>query len=257
MKIVKIVILILAITSLATAEQSVYSDSDFIDIDSVAKKNSREIFILNQKISQLKEQIEGLKSLVASQSDSIEQLKQKENKNLETIINELSQRVATLESKPAQVIIQKKETPNRAIEGTVTPKSSNDTLIKEKSKSEPKVKSSKELYKLAVLNYKNGKYTSAKKSFNQLKSRNYKRSSVSFYLGEIAFKKGKFKKAISYYQESANLNDKASYMDKLLLHTAISLKKKGRSDKAKFFFDAVVSGYPNSSAAKEAKKYLK
>jgi TolA-binding protein len=46
-------------------------------------------------------------------------------------------------------------------------------------------------------------------------------------------------------------------MDKLLLHTAISLNKKGKNADADVFFNAVVNAYPNSSSAKEAKKYIK
>ena len=257
MKFKTVLLLILTVTFI-NAEQSVYSDSDFIDSDAVAKKNSREIFILKQQISQLKETVEGLKSIVNGQNSQIEQLSQKLNSsaNLEKVVNELSQRVATLESKPAQVI--KEVTQASSISSNVeTENKEKKDSIKKETKSIDKKLSSKELFKKAVLNFTKSKLTKAQSQFKELLKRSYKRASVNFYLGEIAYKKGRYKDAIVYYQNSATLNESASYMDKLLLHTAISLKKKGKSADAKVFFKAVVDGYPNSNSAKEAKKYIK
>ncbi len=261
MKIVKCFLISLTLVSFAYAEQSVYADTEYVDVDSVAKQNSREIFILKQKISQLKEQLDGLKSIINGQADKIEQLKAKTNNNLEDIVNKLSQRVAALESKPAQVIVEKSSSPS--ISGSLTPTNNkvetnnNTTIKKEKIKTIKKSKSNKEVYKEAVLNFTNGKFSKAQEGFNYLKKRSYKSASINFYLGEIAFKKGKYKDAILNYQSSVSLNDKASYMDRLLLHTAIALKKKGKADEAKNFFNAVIMSYPNSASAKEAKKYLK
>jgi len=267
----RVVFLSLLLVIFVSAEQSVYSDSDFIDSDVVTKKNSREIFILKQSISQLKEKIEGLKSVIEGQANTIDQLKAKNNNNLESVINELSQRVATLESKPAQIVktivsqpASSSTTSSSSSVGekvslsseTKTKKSSIATEVVKKPKQE-KPKSSKVLFKEAVLNFNRARLTKAQKEFETLKSREYKRASVNFYLGEIAFKRSKYKKAIEYYQGSASLNENASYMDKLLLHTAISLKKKGKAKEAKTFFNAVVVSYPDSSVAKEAKKYLK
>jgi len=249
----KSIFLILVTITAIYAEQSVYSDSDFIDPSEVAKKNSREIFILKQKISQLKETIEGLKTIINGQNSQIEQLSQKLNAsaNLEKVVNELSQRVAALESRPASTI------QNTTPQELTTPPKPTQNIQKE-----PKVKlnkklSSKDLYKQAVLDFTKSKLTKAQSEFKELLRRSYKRAAVNFYLGEIAYKKGRYKEAISYYQNSATLNENASYMDKLLLHTAIALKKKGKSADAKVFFKAVIDGYPSSNSAKEAKKYMK
>ena len=249
-----LLITIFAIT-LGFSEQSVYSDSDFIDTDVIAKKNSREIFILKQKLSQLKEVVEGLKSIINGQANEIERLRQKveATSHLEKVINELSQRVATLESRPLSKENKSVEAPSKDIEIPPSP-------IKEEKKKEPKKEvklSSKELYKEAVLNFTKSRLTKAQEQFKELLKRSYKKASVNFYLGEIAYKKKKYTDAISYYQQSAILNENASYMDKLLLHTAIALKKKGKNEDAKVFFKAVVEGYPDSRYAKEAKKYIK
>ncbi len=251
----RIVLVLIAFLAIAGAEQSVYSDSDFVDSDMIAKKNSREIFLLKQKVSQLKEQIEGLKSIIEGQATEIERLKSKDNSGLIEAVNQLSKRVSKLESRPAQVVVKEQPSAERL------PKEESKTVktksaSKEKEIPEQKPKSSSELYKEAVLNITKNRLTKAKSQFEKLLSRGYKKASVNFYLGEIAYKKGRYKEAISHYQASASLNENASYMDKLLLHTAIALKKKGKSEDAKVFFKAVIDGYPGSKSAKEAKKYL-
>jgi TolA-binding protein len=260
----KKILLTIMLFNFIYAEQSVYSDSSFIDSDAVTKKNSREIFILKQKISQLKEKIEGLKSIVEGQSNTIEQLRAKTNNNLENIVNQLSQRVATIESELKDIKSMKASTtqimPKSETVANNTNKEKNiditDTKKEPKSTSTKKL-SSKELFKQSVLDFNNAKLTKAKEGFKNLIKRSYKRASSNYYLGEIAFKKGRYKEAIEYYQKSVTLNDSASYMANLLLHTAISLKKKGRSSEAKTFFNAVITSYPDTKAAKEAKKYIK
>ena len=249
---VKILIITIFLTNLIYAEQSVYSDSDFVDSTTIAKKNSLEIFKLKQQITQLKERIEGLKSLINGQADEIVTLKQRNNDTLEKIVNQLSQRVAKLEARPAQVI-KVKESANEKV---AINESKNNSLKADK-KPEIKQLSNKDLYKESVLNFTKNRLTKAQDGFKKLLKKGYKKASVNFYLGEISYKKSRYKDAIDYYQKSATLNDNASYMSKLLLHTAISLTKKGKKGDAKIFFRAVADGYPNTKEAKEAKSYLK
>ena len=256
---IKYILLILITTIFIYAEQSVYSDSDFVDPSEVATKNSREIFILKQKISQLKERIEGLRSIINGQNSQIERLNKKlsANANLTKIVNQLSQRVATLESRPAQVIKETTTSTPTSTKSTNIEETNNKNIKKDEAPKVAKKLKSKDLYKQAVLDFTKSKLTKAQKEFNELLKRSYKRASTHFYLGEIAYKKGRYKEAITHYQKSATLNENASYMDKLLLHTAIALKKKGKSSDAKVFLRAVIDGYPGSNSAKEAKKYLK
>ena len=264
MKSIKILLILTFTISCIYAEQSVYSDSDFVNTDILSKKNSREIFVLKQTINQLKEKVEGLQSIVEGQANVIEQLRQKSNNNLENILNQLSQRVATLESKVKETTntVQAKENKPVYVAQNKTKKINEDKKAElknqknEKEKIDKKV-SSKELFKKAVLDFTKGKLSQAKDSFKILLQRKYKSASVNFYLGEIAYNKQKYKEAISYYQKSVTINDNANYMDKLLLHTAVSLKKKGKQKEANTFFNAVVTGYPDSASAKEAKKYIK
>ena len=254
---VKLTIVAFLLTSFVYAEQSVYSDEDFVDSATVAKKNGLEIFKLKQKISQLKERIEGLKSLVNGQADEIAALKQRNNDTLEKIVNQLSQRVAILESKPAQVVKVKEVVATKSVDTSTQESKPEVDAPKVEKKPEQKKISNKDLYKESVLNFTKNRLTKAKEGFKTLLKKDYKKASVSFYLGEISYKKARYKDAIDYYQKSATLNDNASYMSKLLLHTAVSLTKKGKSQDAKIFFKAVSDGYPNTKEAKEAKKYLK
>jgi len=249
-----IVITLLAVASLY-AEPSVYTSNDFVDAGSLAQKNSRDILILKQQISQLKEKIEGLNTIIQGQNNEIAALRQKSNNNLEDIINQLSQRIATLESKQqAQVqVVQKARTQTNSESAVAEPVAKVQKKTEKKKSSIP----SKKLFKTSVIDYTKKRYTKAKEGFKELLNRGYKKASVNYYLGEIAYKRGRYKEAISYFQQSATLNDSANYMDKLLLHTAKSLRKIGKGEDAKIFFKAVVDGYPGSKTAKEAKRYLK
>jgi TolA-binding protein len=250
----KFILSSILIFNIAVAEQSVYSDSDFVDAETIAKKNSTEIFLLKQKISQLKEKIEGLKSIINSQQNEIARLKQKSNNNYEQILNELSQRVAKLESMPKNNLIATKEQVD--FEKNIKNATKEKKELK-KEKLETKKIANKDLYKQSVLNFTKKRLTKAREGFKTLLSKNYKKASCNFYLGEIAYAKKEYKDAISYYQASATINENASYMDKLLLHTAKSLYKIGKKKQAKNFFNAIVASYPDSSSAREAKRYLK
>jgi len=257
MRSLKLIIMIAIFGGVSYAEQSVYTNSDFVDPVSMAKKNSRDILILKQQISQLKEKIEGLNTIIEGQNSEIAALKQKSNNNFENILNQLSQRVAALESRPQQVIVSKpSNTSNIGVAEMESNELKNSPKVKKSNISLKTIPSSK-LFKDSVLNFTNSRLTKAKAGFKELLKRGYKKASDNYYLGEIAYKRGKFKEAISYFQQSATLNEDANYMDKLLLHTAKSLKKIGKPGEAKVFFQAVIDSYPNRPTAKEAKRYLK
>jgi len=76
-------------------------------------------------------------------------------------------------------------------------------------------------------------------------------------LGEISYYTKKYEDAIFYYKKSAGLNDKASYIDTLLLHTAISLENRGELDQAKVFYENIIANYPNKKTAEIAHSKLK
>ncbi len=112
------------------------------------------------------------------------------------------------------------------------------------------------IYRRGVQLFGQRSYNSARDNFNKTISQNYKPASSNYYLGEIAYYTKDYNSAISYYKKSASLYDSASYMKTLYLHTAISLARTGQKGQAKNFFKFVVDNYPDTKAAKIAKKNL-
>ncbi|MCW8894236.1 tetratricopeptide repeat protein [Sulfurimonas sp.] len=99
-------------------------------------------------------------------------------------------------------------------------------------------------------------YTEALEYYKHLIKKNYKPARSHYMAGEINYNRKNYAKAIAYFKESAKLYSKASYMPILLLHTAISMDKTGDKENAKTFYNAVISKYPDSSQAIEAKSKL-
>ena len=60
-----------------------------------------------------------------------------------------------------------------------------------------------------------------------------------------------------YFKKSAGLYDQASYIDTLLLHTAISLEKTGEKAQAKAFYENIVANYEGKKTATLAIQKLK
>jgi TolA-binding protein len=85
---------------------------------------------------------------------------------------------------------------------------------------------------------------------------NYKPAESNYYLGEIWYYRKDYAKAISYFKKSALLYDKADWMPKLLLHSAISFEKTGDFKNAASFYETLMTNYPESKEAKSADKNL-
>lgn len=111
-------------------------------------------------------------------------------------------------------------------------------------------KSGKELLAGAQKFFNEGKYDKAKDYFTQSISKQYKPALSNFMLGEISYKQKSYSNAITYYKNSVQLYDKASYMPKLLYHTAISFDKIGDRANANKFYAVLKSNYPDTKEAK-------
>jgi len=258
------------------AEPSVYGNSGtYVSAEKIAKKNQSSVISLQQEVSQLKQDIEGLKSIVEGLSLTLNQMQQKQANtgNSNTQANQqLIQDLGGMIDKINNNYVSKAELQKALTSGKVTQKSTTRATKKVAKKSEvkkseakkPKTKKdnslenadSSALYSRGVRLVKQKKYSMAKIRFDILSRRGYKNASSSFYLGEIAYRTKNYSDAIDHYKTSAGANEKASYMDTLLLHTGISLEKKGDKSQAKRFFQAIVDGYPDSGSAKVAKRHL-
>ncbi len=112
------------------------------------------------------------------------------------------------------------------------------------------------VYKEATEFLEQGKLSDAKARLEWTAKNQYKPASSNYLLGEIAFREKRYKDAIYYYKESATMYDKADYMPRLLLNSAKSFTQTGDKENSKRFLESIVSLYPDSSEAKEAKKLL-
>ncbi|MEA1915231.1 MAG: hypothetical protein U9N30_07925 [Campylobacterota bacterium] len=136
-----------------------------------------------------------------------------------------------------------------------TVKTKNKTTKSSKSNIDS-TKSSKELMSDAKAHFKKQYYKHAIPIFEALIDKNYKPAESNFYLGEIWYYRKKYKDAIAYYKKSAMLYDKATWMPKLLLHSAIAFEKTGDIDNASSFYSTLIEVYGDSPEAKTAKQKL-
>lgn len=100
------------------------------------------------------------------------------------------------------------------------------------------------------------KFTEAQNYFEQMVQKKHKVAEAFFMIGETQFERKKYKDAVVSYKESASRNEKALYMPTLLLHSGISMEKTGDSAMAKAFYQATMSKFSGSGAAKEANERL-
>ncbi len=176
------------------------------------------------------------------------QIQAKNNQKVKKVLKELSSLIDSINSNYVS-----KKSYNELLaridklEGKKTPK----TIVKTETKVDNTVKlSGKELQKEAKKLYLKSKYQEAKALYEQSISKNYKPALSNFMIGEIEYKQKSYSNAITYYKKSIELYDKASYIPKLLYHTAISFDKLGDRKNADKFYSAIKSNYPNSKEAK-------
>lgn len=253
---IKILFAILLSISLY-AEPSVYSRATTYK----SSNSSNAIYRLQQQVATLKEEVEGLKSLVESLSTQINRINSIKSPNRDDSSNKNDAKINMLLSR-----VEKLEDVVRDINKRMVSSITNASPLPKKEKPKRVVSSSHtinnktsnyKLYKKGVILFDRKRYSDAKSIFETLLKRGYKKAATNFYLGEIAYRTGRYRDAIKYYQESAELDDDAAYMDRLLLHTGISLEKDGDKQQAKRFYEAIIDGYPNTSSARIAKKRLK
>lgn len=241
------------------AEPSVYGNTS----SGSTKKNQRAIFALQTQVAQLKQEIEGLRSIVEGLGQTLNAQKQKEAASGVDGGEDLSHLRALVEKINKNYV-------SRAEFSRKTTEVKNTKHKQEKRRQEKSTKhspqkadaglasaSSAALYSRGVRLAKKKKYAMAKLRFDILKKRGYKKASTNFYLGEIAYRTKNYSDAIGFYKQSAAINENANYMDTLLLHTGISLEKRGEKKQAKRFFQAIVDGYPETGSATVAKRHLR
>lgn len=245
-----------------TPPEDVYQESQpqrSIPAKQVIIQNRKTITALKRRVDDLEERISGLTSLVEGMNETIAEMKMRNApssqpaggndntaliKELGVMIDKINtsyvskeelQRVLDGQKISSAKAPSKKETGNTSFEGKPTSK----------------------IYSEGVRLFVKQRYDEAEKRFKITDTKGYKPAASNYYLGEIAYYTKKYEDAIFYYKKSVSLYDQASYIDVLLLHTAISLEKTGDKSQAKTFYRNIIDNYPDKKSAKIAKKRLK
>lgn len=239
------------------AEPSVYgSMQGFTSTEKMIVKNRKTIASLQRKLAQQEERIDGLTSIIEGLNASIAELKEggastSGGGNNTALLKELGEMIDKINDNYVS-----KEQLQKALKGKYVP-SSKSNESKAKPKESLKGKSASKLYSEGVRLFVKKRYDEAKKRFTITDTKGYKPAASNYYLGEIAYYTKKYEDAIFYFKKSAGLYDQATYIDTLLLHTAVSLEKSGDKEQAKVFYENIVANYDGKKSAKIAKQKLK
>lgn len=248
----------------AIAEPSVYGNTHggFSSPDKVISQNKKTIAALKRTIAQQNERIDGLSSIVEGLSATVNELQQVapatqqgggDNtallKELGVMIDKINGDYVSKAELQKALSAKGKYVPAKNQTSKKTNiKSSDDALAGQ---------SSKKLYSEGVRLFVKKRYDESKKRFMLTDTKGYKPAASNYYLGEISYYTKQYEDAIFYFKKSAGLYDKASYIDTLLLHAAVSLEKTGQKDQAKVFYENIIANYKGKKTAKIAKEKLK
>ena len=282
----RFILLIVCSLSLYGAETSAFGagnlDSDnpygLSESEKIIFQNKKQIRYQDQKISELSEQIEGMRSVIDSISSKLGKTGQRINElnvqssqasddEISTMKNDISElkRTQSENYEKINAVLKKLSGMIDKINGNyVTVDELSSRISKKKVTSSPSTKSTKtksklsnsEKLKSAVALYRKKYYTKSFPLFVELAEKSYKPATTNYYLGEISYYKKQYSDAIVYYKKSVGYYDKASYMPTLLLHTGISFEKLNDNENKEKFLNVLLSSYPNSSEAELAQKHF-
>lgn len=246
MKYLQYLMAFLYVGSFLYAEPSVYGNSSsFASPQKVISQNKKIIVDLQRQIAQQDEQIEGLRSIVEGLSATVGDLKYStQSKNNNNDNNALLHDLGTMIDKINETYVTKKAL-KEALGG------------KALSRAVPENMSTTDVYTEGVRLFVKKRFSEAKKRFSTTDSKGFKTAASNYYLGEIAYYTKQYEDAIFHFKKSAGINDKASYIDTLLLHTAIALENRGETAQAKAFYENIIVNYDGKKTASIAKDKLK
>lgn len=239
------------------------------EIQAVVQKNN----IQNAKVETVTERLDGLQTIVEGLGQSVNEQRialqkitefSEKDANLSSSINELRQQTAVNSENITQLKTLLEELSHVVDSVNTSYVSKEEFLLLMKqlkitlpSKGKPSTKmDSKAIEKKAKELFDQQKYEDAQSYYQTLIQKKYKVDEANFWIGESYFYRKEYKQAVSFYKESASLNDKASYMPTLLLHTGHSMEKNGDISSAKAFYKATLSKYSGTGAANEAQERL-
>ena len=223
-------------------------------------QNKNSFASLKRQVAEQNERIDGLTSIIEGLSAAIGELQAGSASSVGSGNDNtaLLKELGTMIDKINNDYVSKAEL-QKALKakGTYTPSSTASGKEKTTSEKSPEDQSTSSLYSEGVRLFAKKRYNEAKKRFTVTDVKGYKPAASNYYLGEISYYTKKYEDAIFYFKKSAGLYDKASYIDVLLLHAAISLDKTGDKGQARIFYENIVENYPGKKSAEIAKEKLK
>ena len=214
---------------------------------------------MRQRIAEQDERIDGLTTIIEGLSASLNELRSNGANNASNATggsDALLQKLAAMIDEINANYVRRDELNKVLSKSTKT--STSKKVVKSKSQSNSLAgKSNATLYSEGVRLFVKKRYSEAKKRFTVTDSKGHKPAASNYYLGEIAYYTKQYEDAIFYFKKSAGLYDKASYIDTLLLHTAISLDKTGEKGQARIFYENIIENYSGKKTAQIAKDRVK
>lgn len=234
-----------------------YEDEEAVD---TPVSSDRTIAALKQQIAQQQERIDGLTTVMEGLSASVNELQQSRVVNNPSLGNadasedQLLKKLAAMIDEINANYVSRKE-----LQEALGQRSAGVTSATKVSKEQTPIQgtSNEALYSEGVRYFVKQRYDEAQKRFTITDTKGYKPAASNYYLGEIAYYTKKYEDAIFYFKKSAGLYDKASYIDTLLLHTAISLENTGDKGQARVFYENIIENYAGKKTANIAQDRLK
>lgn len=185
-----------------------------------------------------KSNLESLKSLIEQNDRNIKLLKESLD-DVVKLVNDINKNhITRKEFNTLLEMIDKKSTKKT---------SSNNKFSKQSKK--------KLMAEVRIL-FKKDYFTKALPIIDYLIEENYRPAECNYYKAEIKYYRKKYKEALSYFKTSMMLYDKAKYLPRLLLHSAISFEKLGDKENAMNFYNTLIEVYPSSNEAKQASQKI-
>jgi TolA-binding protein len=241
-------------------------------------KNKKKIQRLNSKIQNLEKKIQTISDLFLDNISKLKQDLKNSNKKIESIKGTIQSNILVIQEELNLKINNNKQDTKKLreifLELTELTKTINTNYIskevfEKKINSVIKQKAIKQKIKnnFAKINnislmkkgkkvFANKKIKQAKDIFKELLKRYYQVSKSNYYLAELNFMEKNYKQSLILYKRSVDLDAKALYMPRLLLHSAISSYKIKNKKDAIEFLKSIIKNYPKAKEVKEAKILL-
>lgn len=222
-----------------------------IGVNLYAASSEQSIALLQQQVNELNERVDGLITLVEGYNATISKLQENQKS-----LNMLEEKIGRVDRECKRESLNPTESNQSSMVQQSQIKNDEHINSNSEEKSLDTSEDNADLYREGAQFFQKKQYDKSKKRFLLMVEKNYKSASSNYYLGEIAYYTKEYNDAIYYFKKSVKLNDKASYIDILMLHTAISLEQTGDKSQSTIFYQTIVNDYPDKKSAKIALEHL-